>query len=376
MEYHIFQKTVVGKNGKSTKRYYYWYKEGNIQRQKICKNCKTKAEALAFVSSLPAIKEKSTLIKDIANNMYIPGSPHLMRREQLGRSIVEETIKDGRIYINHIIKKWGDYSITDITVDQVGNYLFSLKKSGSWKARYISIFGEIFDEAVWYGVKVMRPNFPAFAPKTRKKDIFYPAELKQLFLKENFSNPYTDSETMFLFFTCCIFAGLRLSEARALTPRQFIFDKKALVIDGFCKKNGMRTNFNKKGSLLDTKARIVLLPENVIKQVQNYILKQNKTNDDFLFTCNNLPIRIDQAEKSFSMAILKSGIEQKGRKLSPHSLRYTYITQMRRTLSGELVRELVGHSNIAMTDYYTQFSVENGLAHIASTGDAVEKLFD
>ena len=76
------------------------------------------------------------------------------------------------------------------------------------------------------------------------------------------------------------------------------------------------------------------------------------------------------------MAILKSGIEQKGRKLSPHSLRYTYITQMRRTLPGELVRELVGHSNIAMTDYYTQFSVENGLAHIASTGDAVEKLFD
>lgn len=159
-------------------------------------------------------------------------------------------------------------------------------------------------------------------------------------------------------------------------PRQFIFDKKALVIDGFCKKNGMRTNFNKKGSLLDTKARIVLLPENVITQVQNYILKQNKTNDGFLFTCNNLPIRIDQAEKSFSMAILKSGIEQKGRKLSPHSLRYTYITQMRRTLSGELVRELVGHSNVAMTDYYTQFSVENGLAHIASTGDAVKKLFD
>ena len=30
----------------------------------------------------------------------------------------------------------------------------------------------------------------------------------------------------------------------------------------------------------------------------------------------------------------------------------------------------------AMTDYYTQFSVENGLAHVASTGDAVEKLFD
>ena len=71
-----------------------------------------------------------------------------------------------------------------------------------------------------------------------------------------------------------------------------------------------------------------------------------------------------------------AGIDLDGRKLTPHSLRYTYVTKMRRTLPVDTVRKLVGHTAEKMTEYYTRASIEDGLAGIKDTKTAVENLFD
>lgn len=377
MDYNIFQKKTVGKKKKIIKKWYYWfYDKTGKQVQKVCKGCTTKAEALAFVNSLPPLNRRISTIRDIAENMFLSGSEHVKRREAFGRSVLESTMRESRGYLQKIIEKWGDYDIQDIEVSEVGSYLLSLERSNSWKKRYITIFYEIYNEAAWQGIKVSLPNFPTFTRESGNADILSSEELKKLFAIENFTGFAVDAETVYLLFLVSSFAGLRLGEARALRPKQFLFDKSALIIDGFLREDGTRTDFNKKGSESNRKFRIVMLPEKVLSEVQNYIVAHQKSAEDLLFTHENKPLRKEYLNSLFKRALKKSGIDTENRKLTPHSLRYTYVTKMRRTLPIDTVRKLVGHTDDKMTDYYTRVSIEDNLAAIAGTKDAVEHLFD
>ena len=377
MDYNIFQKKVVGKKGKVVKRWYYWYRDAaGSQKQGVCKNCSTKAEAMAFVSSLPSLQTETKTIAQIARDMFLPGSEHVKRREATGKPLSELTMRESRGYLEQIVAKWGSYDITHIEVAEVGTFLFGLKRSGSWKKRYITIFYEIFDEAAWLGVRVVRPAFPRFVCKKGNTDIFSSDELKKLFVIENFEGRAVDAETVFLLFLVSAFAGLRLGEARALRSKQFLCDKNALVIDGFLREGETRMDFNKKGSEADKKTRIVLLPESVMERIKDYMGRHEKNADDFLFTHENKPLRKEYLDTLFKLAVEHAGITTANRKLTPHSLRYTYVTKMRRTLPIDTVRKLVGHTDDKMTDYYTRASLEDGLAGIADTKQAVEHLFD
>ena len=379
MNYNIFQKSVIGKKGKKVKRWYCWYVDNGIQRQIVCKNCSTKAEAMAFVSKLPSQSTENAVTKSvyqIARNMFLPGSDHMKRREAVGKPLTEQTMRDARGYVEQIIAKWGEIDITQIKVADVGTYLFGLKRSGSWKKRYITIFYEIFDEAAWLGVQVLRPRFPHFVCKQGNTDIFSSEELKKLFNVKNFSGKAVDAETVYLLFLVSAVAGLRIGEARAIRLKQFLQEKNALVIDGFLREGEIRTDFNKKGSVTDKKTRIVLIPEQVMAKIHDYAARWHKNAEDFLFTHENKPLRKEYLGSIFKSAIKKAGIDMDGRKLSPHSLRYTYVTKMRRTLPIETVRKLVGHTDDKMTDYYTRASLEDGLAGILGTKEAVENLFD
>lgn len=114
-----------------------------------------------------------------------------------------------------------------------------------------------------------------------------------------------DAETVYLLFLVSFFAGLRLGEARALRPKQFLFDKSALVIDGFLREDGTRTDFNKKGSESNRKFRIVMLPEKVLSEVQNYIVAHQKSTEDLLFTHENKPLRKEYLDSLFKRALKK-----------------------------------------------------------------------
>ena len=376
MDSNIFQKKTVGKGKKTVKRWYYWvYKDGK-QVQKVCKGCQNKAEAWAFVCALPPINREVATIREIAKDMFLPGSNHVKRRAAFGRGVLESTLKESRTYLEKIIEKWGSYDIRDIKVSDVGNYLLGVDRSGSWKKHYITVFYEIYDEAAWQGLKVTLPIFPTFTRAQGKTDIFSSSELKRLFVPENFQGFAVDAETVYLLFLVSAFAGLRLGEARALRPKQFLLADKALVIDGFMRGDNVRTDFNKSGNETNRKFRIVLLPERVCGLVENYIQKRGIDAEQFLFTHENKPLRKEYLETIFRKALEKAGIDLDGRKLTPHSLRYTYVTKMRRTLPVDTVRKLVGHTAEKMTEYYTRASIEDGLAGIKDTKTAVENLFD
>jgi integrase len=64
-----------------------------------------------------------------------------------------------------------------------------------------------------------------------------------------------------------------------------------------------------------------------------------------------------------------------GRKLVPHSLRYTYVSRMRRELSAETLQKMTGHNSIEMVDYYTRPILDGFLAALPGAEQATEKLF-
>jgi hypothetical protein len=170
-DYHLFKKPRV-KNGKIIRKWYYYYVVNGKQIQKSCKRCATKAEAEAFIQKLPRRSGiNAVLVKTVTENMFVPGSDHMKRRIQLGRPLQTYTMKEARHKMKIMMELWGDRTLESLTVEEVGNYLFSVEKSGSWKKLFTNNLKEVYAEAAWHGCKIPVPVFPKFVKKVKKADI-------------------------------------------------------------------------------------------------------------------------------------------------------------------------------------------------------------
>ncbi|MDR3336803.1 MAG: site-specific integrase [Treponema sp.] len=417
MEYHVFKKPKKLKNGKAVRRWYYYFVDKNGKEiQKSCgKFVKNRSDAESFVRELPGwgpgnAESVRVLVKTIAENMYIPGSDHYKRRKELGRSTDMDTMKEARGLIRKIITDFGEICIDDLTVIMVTKRLLKMNCSGSRKNRYIQVLGEIYQEAPWHHSKVTPPKFPTFARNVRKADIFSTSELNRLFLPENFP-----SETMFLFFLCCLSAGLRLSEVRGIRRKQIIFDRKVLIVDGYCKQNGTRTVYNKKGTPDNPKFRIVFLSDLTLEKLRYYLDQHSDLQpEDYIFYREaGKPLRTEYAEAIFDKALLNAGLATDlkkhnreiqaaikkgeappspimiretdykkqdifiidGRKLVPHSLRYTYVSRMSRELSAVELQPMTGHTSVQMIDYYNRKILDEAIAASPRAEAAANNLF-
>jgi integrase len=67
---------------------------------------------------------------------------------------------------------------------------------------------------------------PSFRKNILKADIFTIEELRSYFNPDICADP-----DLYLFYLCCLTAGLRPGEGRGLRPKQILFDKEALVVD-------------------------------------------------------------------------------------------------------------------------------------------------
>jgi integrase len=372
-DYHLFRKPRL-KNGKTVHRWYYYFVVNGKQIQKSCKRCSTKAQAEAYLKKLPNLSGKNAiLVKTIAESMYIPNSDHMKRRIQLGKPLDSHTMQDARLKIDLILKEWGERTIESLTVEEVGNYLFAIERSGSWKRAFLNNLREIYREAQWHKCSVPIPLFPAFARKVKKADIFTTEELSKLLVPENFP-----TEEVYLFMLCLLSGGLRLGEGIGMRAKQVLFERKALVIDGFQKRDNTRAPYNKKGSEEHPKARIVPLPVMTINKLREHIDKNGYQDEEYVFrACKDRtqPINHYYIEDSLRSAIAKAGINRAGRKLVVHSFRYTYVTRMRRELPAEIVMKLVGHVSEEQTDYYNKRELDYTLKQLTGADAAAANLF-
>ncbi len=389
--YHIFKKSVQSKGKTVHKWYYYWNDPvTGVMRQKVCKGCKTQAEAYTFVSALPPlfIEEKIT-ISSIGKWMYIPGSSHLERMEKLGKQYTLETLKCKRGLLDIFLAKFGDLELKDLTIPMVIDFLTEDPHSGSWKNNFLTVVGEVYAEAPFMGLPyIPAPQFPKFRRNSIKRDVFTTDELNILFDESLWINlsstkyanhPQFDEghKAIYLMFLCCIKCGLRIGEAIGARVNQFLFDQGMFVVDGFYRHNQLlRTNYNKCGSEEDKKIRVAPLPKDFSLIIQKYIAENNLSGDDFVFQRYNKPIRKWLAEEWFRRAVASSGIKTKNRVLTPHSLRYTYITRMRRDVAGETVQKIAGHTSLAMTDHYTRAAIPEMVEAVKPAVAAANKLFE
>lgn len=390
MDYHIFKKPTKSKN-KIIHKWYYYFNDpvSGKQIQKVCKNCRTQCEALTFVSALPLLfQQEKITIATIAKNMYIPNGPHMVRMEKLGKTYDLQTIKTKLHQLSIFVSQFGHLELQNLTVPMVIDYLGEDNHSGSWKNNFLTIVNEVYAEAPFCGCNyIVTPKFPTFRRNTPKKDIFNTEELNALFdenlwitmTKEKYvKTPQfnEDYRSIYLMFLCCAKCGLRIGEAIGLRVQQFLFDQGMLFIDGFYKHNTLeRTNFNKCGSESNQKFRVVPLPNDLQSLIKAYVEEKSLQGEDYIFSRYNKPIRKWLAEEWFRRAIKMANIDTEGRKLTPHSLRFTYVTRMRRNVDGETVQKLAGHNSMEMTDYYTRSGISELVEAVKPAVDAANRLF-
>jgi hypothetical protein len=240
--------------------------------------------------TMPSDLTLKRLAEYIAADMFIPGGDHVNRLEQLGRYYDKETLLDGRRFILLIIKEWGTRTLASIDPTEITTHHFDKNRSGQWKNRYKKIFSEIYDEAKWQKLKIPKPKFDSFAVKPQKADVLTTEELKRLFLPENFRLPKMghDGSVFYTMFLLCLSGGLRLGEVRAVRRKQVFFERKALLIDGFCKRNGTRTTYNKKGSPENPRLRVTMPSDLALKKLAEYMAAHPCNENDFIFWANCL----------------------------------------------------------------------------------------
>ncbi|GHV91316.1 hypothetical protein AGMMS50268_18190 [Spirochaetia bacterium] len=420
LQYHAFRKPKILKSGKTVHRWYYYYVDPDTgkQIQKSCgKAVRNRQQAEDYVRTLPPppraalrgsaptavgdphvkpvrlANNPDMLVREIAENMFIPGSEHINRRTQLKKSVSMEVLLAKRVFIRYIIEIWGDRMLRSLELDEVMNYLFSVDRSGSWKNQYISALNEVYQEGQFLGCKIFKPDFPTIGKVHNKADILTETELERFFIPENFSPDF-----FFLFFLCSLSGGLRLGEARAMRVKQVVFDKKAIIVDGFLKDDGRRTVYNKRGSPEHPKLRVVPYPDLTLQFLKAHITRNTLQPEDYLFTYRGEPISKSLAEHAFTRALISAGIAHDketlkangswrsghvqvkknlipgGRRLIPHSLRYTYITRMSRDVDAHNLLKITGHESTSMIDYYNRKNLEMALAAIPDTDIATKAL--
>jgi integrase len=213
----------------------------------------------------------------------------------------------------------------------------------------------------------------SFKKNTRKADIFTIEELRGYFNPDIYGDP-----ELYLFYLCCLTAGLSPGEGRGLRPRQILFDREALIVDGCIGKNGTRTTYNMKAAGEYWKHRIVPLPDLTLRLLKEHIERKRLNDDDFCFTAKKDPSRpVAECYLRSHMArvIKKAGIQQQGRKLALDSFRFTYAAHLWWELPAGEVMRLVGRKTFGIMEQYNKRGIDGSLAEFIGADMTVGKLF-
>lgn len=357
---------------KEEKWYCKWIDTDGKRHQKLCRECRTEKQAKETAERLVKCNNMY-LFKTIAREMYIPGSAQMERLEMFGRKLAPETVRNKRTQLDFFLRKFGDYDIRTLRPSEIELFLLGDKShSGSFKNNLLDTILSVYEETTWKCDKqIPAPKFQRFKRNSKKADVFTKEELEIFLAEENWPK-----YEYFIFFNLMASCGLRIGEARAVRPCQFLWEDNVLVVDGFCKLDGTRTNYNKKGSDDDRKIRIAPLPNRIAFLVRKFIDRENISDGEFVFRRKDgSPFNASKLDRAFRLALKRAGISKEDRKLIPHSLRFTYVTEMRSSVDIEQVRKIVGHSSPDMTEYYTRFSLEHGIKGISGSFEAVNRLF-
>lgn len=425
-ERHLFKRTET-KNGKKEIRWYYWFYDDNgKQVKKSCgqhgKPCYLKREAEAFLAELEekdrqeqAEYENAKKIRlgDVGENLYGYDSFFMKLKEAHGKTLQPQTIHQKKRIMRLILEKFGDRIPDTIEEGEIENFLISLDYKNSFKNTILSVFRDLFSECKRLQLVKHRLDIDGFSrTNTRKKDILTMEQLAMMFptdsgklaeiwtIKSDGSDRYIGIDGIshsngFMFgvmFRLMVSTGLRPGEVRAICIDQI--QKGGLFISRMLDSYDVERSYLKKGNLENTKQRTVLLPSKMTELLDEYIKIRPKCERGYIFSMNGKFISGDSLDRRFANGLMKLGIlkyekvrlpngkikivTDKAKRLTPHSLRFTYNTYTVNSnlLPGDVLRKMIGHNSEAMTDYYTRPNLETELKGLQPYQKTVDEIWN
>ena len=103
------------------------------------------------------------------------------------------------------------------------------------------------------------------------------------------------------------------------------------------------------------KERYIILSDTLIRHLQLY-LSAKKDSSSYIFSVNNRPITIRQAQYVVKDAALKAGIRKR---VFCHALRSSFATHLLEAGTDiRVIQELLGHADLSTTQIYTKVSTQ------------------
>ena len=244
----------------------------------------------------------------------------------------------------NIIPYFGDKKMSAITQKDMNEWILNLPGnagiSASTANKMLSMLNQMLRVAVYEGYIPSSPaeNVRPLYENEKRRGTFTPEEIMKLF-----SSSWDNPNAYIAAFTAA-FTGMRLGEIRALRKSR-IMDDSILVDSSWSDKAGIKCTKSGKERVVPITRRM----HSMLMQVSS-----GMGDDELVFSRDG---KTPYEDRRFSLplrkAMAKAGIDYKGRNITFHSFRHFFNTQVVAAgISGDIVRNIVGHESVEMTDRY------------------------
>lgn len=387
IEKHLYQRTIE-KKGKKIKVWYFWFLHNGKQIRRSC-GCQTKKEAQAYIAALndddliPNLSNVS--FNDYCKDFFAENSLYVKRQSCKGFTWTKSTLKHKQHYLSVFLDKFGKKSPTEVTARDIDNWLISLDIGNSWRNNLIETMQSIYKEMYKDNVITSIPLLEKYKlKKTSTKGILFPEEIERLFpdryedVTKIWHRENGDPDYYSYMFATLLYlilsTGMRSGEALALQPTQFIQENVILINAMF--SDGERVDHLKKGTEENKKWRVAIVSKKALKMLQNLQQFQSEYKiTDYLFEYHGKPVTANYLNKRFKYVLNKNGIDTDSRNLSVHSLRFTYNTIMKKEISTNDLRLMLGHTTERMSDYYDRSQITEHLPMLMNNQKIIDAIW-
>ncbi len=268
-----------------------------------------------------------------------PSSVLITRGKNKGK-ILEQTYTRNILYtFNRFIKHTGNILLKDVTLSIVEKYILtSFNKSKFAAALDFRILRAAFNKAVDWSLIITNPVAKLKLPKIQKSNPGYITREQLEIILEHVPEKLQDV------FRFAFLTGIRLAELTNLRWKNVNIKDKIIQIgdDSFTTKS--------------KKIRVIPICDEAAKILTDRVPKIFSKDKTVFCKSNRMPFTNDWLSKSFKRAVKKTDLDQS---IHFHSLRHSFASNLVKDgASIYHLKELLGHSSVAVTEIYSHLDVE------------------
>jgi len=316
---------------------------------------------------------------DYADRFFVWGEcPWIARQHAKGRPFGRATAKCRRGYlVNHILPRWGGVAMETMNPVEVETWLAGLELANQTKNHILYTMALIAREA--HRGKVIRfdplAGIEPMGTDYRHRDALSLEEIGMLFPadRDKMLAIWGQPRWAVAYFIM-LSTGMRVGEVCALLWGHIRWEIPAVLILQAVKADGLvgkPKNGHERSALLP-KRTVELLTwwrgQTPCRRDGDYVIPWAKK-------LQTGPVDPKAVQRAWGPAALASGIPTAGRFLGAHALRHTYETRLRTLLPEEVLRYMIGHRSVAMSEHYDQANPEERVLRFAGQASILDGMF-